>query len=311
MSAAERTRREAQARQEEQARQRELARQEEQARHEREQARQKEQARQEREQARQKEQARQEAEARERELAQQREIARQEHARNLRFEHPEIINNLILNMVFVKGGKFKMGSDAKKADHYERPVHEVSLRDFSIGRYEVTQEEWEAVMGYNPSSFKLPKRPVENVSWEECQVFIAKLNELTGKNFRLPTEAEWEYAARGGCSGSSTRFAGSNKIVEVAWYYVNSSQCTHEVGIMFPNKLGLYDMSGNVSEWCADSFGNYDSVPQVDPIGPSIESRRVIRGGSWRSYSKNCRVSSRACFNPNEFDSCIGLRLAR
>ena len=143
MSAAERTRREAQARQEEQARH-------------------------EREQARQKEQARQEAEARERELAQQREIARQEHARNLRFEHPEIINNLILNMVFVKGGKFKMGSDAKKADHYERPVHEVSLRDFSIGRYEVTQEEWEAVMGYNPSSFKLPKRPVENVSWEEC-----------------------------------------------------------------------------------------------------------------------------------------------
>ena len=163
-----------------------------------------------------------------------------------------IIQNLINNMVYVQGGTFMMGATSEQgSDAYdnEKPAHQVTLSSFSIGRYEVTQEEWQAVMGSNPSWFKGPKRPVENVSWDDCQAFIKKLNEMTGKQFRLPTEAEWEFASRGGIKSQGYKYSGSNNLNSVAWYADNSGNTTHDVGQESPNELGIYDMSGNVWEW--------------------------------------------------------------
>ena len=231
----------------------------------------------------------------------------------LQISQKEILQKLIDNMVQIDGGTFTMGatSEHKKiADKDEKPTHKVTLSSFSIGKYEVTQEEWEAVMGSNPSESKGSKLPIENVSWNDCQEFIHKLNLLTGKKFRLPTEAEWEYAARGGKYSHDYMYAGSNDIGNVAWYSGNSGNKMHEVGQKQPNELGLYDMSGNVWEWCNDWYGNYDKSFQTNPIGSLTGPSRVSRGGSCFGIMKFCRVSLRNGIDPNIRLSTLGLRLA-
>ena len=212
-------------------------------------------------------------------------------------------------MVYVSGGSFMMGSEDSDADSDEKPVHRVTLNSYSIGKYEVTQDLWEAVMGSNPSDFKGSRRPVEEVSWNDCQDFIRKLNELTGANFRLPTEAEWEFAARGGNSSRGYKYSGSNTLDNVAWYRDNSGSETHDVGTKSPNELGLYDMSGNVWEWCNDRDGRYSSSSQTDPKGASSGSIRVIRGGGWSNNARICRVSNRGFSTPGYRDDNMGLRL--
>ena len=216
-----------------------------------------------------------------------------------------------IEMIAVKGGTFTMG--ASSGDSYaqsdEKPTHSVTLSDYYIGKFEVTQELWEAVMGSNPSKFNGSKNPVEKVSWDDCQSFIRKLNQLTGANFRLPTEAEWEYAARGGSKSRGYKYSGSNNINDVAWNYDNSGSKTHPVGTKSPNELGVYDMSGNVYEWCQDLYGKYSKGSQTNPHGPSSGMRHVLRGGSWSSNARLCRVSLRYRGNP-DLRSYYGLRLA-
>ena len=215
-------------------------------------------------------------------------------------------------MVFVSGGSFDMGATSEQgSDAYsdEQPVHRVSLSSYRIGKYEVTQELWEAVMGSNPSHFKGARHPVENVSWDDCQTFINKLNELTGQNFRLPTEAEWEFAARDGNSSRGYKYSGSNNVDNVAWYYGNSGNTTHNVGTKSPNELGIYDMSGNVWEWCSDWKGDYSSASQTNPKGPYSGSCRVNRGGSCCSIDSDCRVSIRLSRASGDRDRGLGLRL--
>ena len=224
------------------------------------------------------------------------------------------VNGVSFTMIAVKGGAFNMGATSEQgSDAYsdEEPVHSVTLSDYYIGETEVTQELWEAVMGTNPSDFSgNPQRPVETVSWSDCKGFITNLNNLTGKNFRLPTEAEWEYAARGGNESQGYKYSGSNTIGNVAWYYGNSASATHNVKTKSPNELGIYDMSGNVYEWCEDWYGNYSSVSQTNPTGPSTGSYRVLRGGSWLNYARRCRVSFRYyCYPDGRFNSS-GFRLA-
>ena len=222
-------------------------------------------------------------------------------------------NGVSFTMVQVPGGTFTMGATSEQgsSDPYadERPTHQVTLSSYSIGQTEVTQELWQAVMGNNPSRFKGSKRPVESVSWNDCQDFIRRLNSLTGQNFRLPTEAEWEYAARGGRSGG-TKYAGSNSIGDVAWYDGNSGNTTHDVATKRANELGIYDMSGNVWEWCQDWYSDYSSSSQTNPQGPSSGSPRVLRGGGWYNDARYCRVSSRDCYGPGYRSDILGLRLA-
>lgn len=222
------------------------------------------------------------------------------------------VNGVTFKMISVRGGTFQMGatSEQTNSDSDEKPVHSVTLSDYSIGETEVTQELWKAVMGSNPSYFSGNNLPVEEVSWGNCQEFIKKLNNLTGANFRLPTEAEWEYAARGGNQSRNTQYAGSNNIDEVAWYYDNSGRKTHAVKTKQPNELGLYDMSGNVWEWCQDWYGNYSSSSQTNPTGPSSGSYCVGRGGSWRDGARDCRSANRPNSNPSYSLVTLGLRLA-
>ena len=197
----------------------------------------------------------------------------------------------------------------ENANDNEKPVHQVALSPFSMSVTEVTQELWLAVMGTNPSRFSSNlNRPVENVSWNDCQTFISRLNAKTGKQFRLPTEAEWECAARGGQSGGS-KYAGSDNINTVAWYADNSGDETHNVATKSPNSLGIYDMSGNVAEWCQDWYGNYSSSSQTNPKGPSNGANRVYRGGSWLFNAGLCRVSIRFNFTPSYSCNDLGLRL--
>ena len=216
------------------------------------------------------------------------------------------------DMVYVKGGSFAMGATAEQgsdAQSDEKPTHSVTVSDFYIGKYEVTQAQWEAIMGTNPSNWKGDNLPVENVSWNDIQKFIKKLNAQTGKKFRLPTEAEWEYAARGGNQSKGYKYSGSNNISEVAWYDGNSRSKTHPVGQKAPNELGIYDMSGNVWEWCQDWYGSYSSSSQANPTGPSSGSIRVLRGGSWYNGARNCRVSSRCYSRPDYRYDHYGFRL--
>lgn len=224
-----------------------------------------------------------------------------------------IIQRLIKNMVYVEGGTFTMGATSEQGGDVldrEKPAHQVTLSSFYIGKYEVTQEEWEAVMGSNPSSFKGAKRPVESVSWSDCSQFIIMLNSLTGKNFRMLTEAEWEYAARGGHIGNGYKYAGSNILDDVSWSHFTSSDTTHEVGKLGSNELGLYDMSGNVWEWCSDWYGCYEYREQSNPTGPSTGFDRVFRGGSWYSDAWICRLPFRSCKSPDYTSDQVGLRLA-
>ena len=222
------------------------------------------------------------------------------------------VNGVSFKMIAVKGGTFQMGSDNRLFD-LEKPVHQVTLSDYYIGETEVTQELWSAIMGSNPSNFTGDmQRPVEEVSWIDCQTFISKLNELTGETFRLPTEAQWEYAARGGNQSQGRLYSGSDAIYDVAWYTSNSSSTTHPVKTKASNELGIYDMSGNVNEWCSDWFGSYSSAAQTDPTGPATGSNRVFRGGSWGYDATFCRVAYRGGATPSNAGAgnLVGLRLA-
>ena len=234
------------------------------------------------------------------------------------------VNGVSFQMVSIEGGTFTMGVDSTavesgNANIDELPAHEVTLASYSIGQTEVTQELWQAVMGTNPSSFTGDlQRPVEQVSWEDCQEFIARLNAITGKNFRLPTEAEWEYAARGGNKSNGTMYAGSDNLEDVAWYYGNSYAVgtesddygTHVVGSKHGNELGLYDMCGNVFEWCADWYGTYPEEAQENPVGAEAGVRRVTRGGGWYSIARDSRITFRGNEAPTSRSYALGLRLA-
>ena len=223
------------------------------------------------------------------------------------------VNGVRFKMIAVAGGTFTMGatSEQQNPEADEKTTHTVTLSDYYIGETEVTQELWAAVMGDNPSELTgNMQRPVEYVNWYDCQTFIQKLNELTGANFRLPTEAEWEYAARGGRNSRGYQYSGSNNLGDVAWYYDNSSNTMHPVKTKSPNELGIYDMSGNVYEWCQDWYGDYSSSSQTNPTGPSTGSHRVLRGGSWDSSACYCRTAYRYEDLPGSGGYYIGLRLA-
>jgi len=227
-------------------------------------------------------------------------------------------------MVFVAGGRFTMGCQDSRRDgecySSEQPSHEVTLRDFYIGKYEVTQAEWRRVMGSDPSyNSGCDQCPVEQVSWDDVQTFIKKLNAQTGKKYRLPTEAEWEYAARGGSKTNGYLYSGSNNIADVAWYDQNykngntfgSNKTTRPVGTRVANELGIHDMSGNVYEWCSDWYGAYTSGSQTNPTGPTSGSSRVVRGGSWYFSTRIVRVSVRGYGDPAVRDLNVGFRVAQ
>ena len=221
-------------------------------------------------------------------------------------------DGISIDMVRVEAGTFTMGATAEMEDPYddEKPTHQVTLtNDYYIGKYEVTQALWKAVMGKKPSKFKGDNLPVENVSWDDCQEFISQLNRITGKTFRLPTEAEWEYAARGGKKSRGYQYSGSNDISDVAWYDGNSGNKTHAVGSKQANELGIYDMSGNVWEWCQDWHGSYSSSSQTNPTGVKSGSYRVIRGEGWFNGARICRSSYRDGRLPYASSRDQGLRL--
>ena len=234
--------------------------------------------------------------------------------------HPEelefVVGSCRFKMIKVDGGTFTMGvtKEQGKDAYWARPAHQVTLTDYYIGQTQVTQALWTAVMGDNPSAFKGDNFPVTNVSWVDCQSFIEELNrllskELGGKHFALPTEAQWEFAARGGNKSKRYRYAGSNNIDDVAWYCDNSYLMTNPVALKQPNELGLYDMSGNVEEWCQDWLGYYSSDAQTNPQGPAWGPARVNRGGSCHYSTELCRVYYRYHQAPNEGTFDIGLRL--
>ena len=221
-------------------------------------------------------------------------------------------DGISIDMVHVEAGTFTMGATPEMENPFdnEKPAHQVTLtNDYYIGKYEVTQALWQAVMGDNPSRFNGDNLPVENVSWDDCQEFISQLNRITGKTFRLPTEAEWEYAARGGKKSRGYQYSGSNDISDVAWYDGNSGNKTHAVGSKQANELGIYDMSGNVWEWCQDWHGSYSSSSQTNPTGVKSGSYRVIRGEGWFSGARICRSSFRYGRLPYASSRDQGLRL--
>ena len=223
------------------------------------------------------------------------------------------IKGVRYEMVWVRGGTFRMGATSEQgsdAESDEKPVHSVTLSGYYIGKTEVTQKLWKIVMGNNPSGFTGDELPVERVSWNDCHEFIRKLNALTGQNFRLPTETEWEFACRGGNNSRGYKYSGSNYIDNVAWYWDNSGGKTHPVATKSPNELGIYDMSGNVDEWCNDWYGGYTSGRQTNPKGSYDGSYRVCRGGDWVDHTWSCRSSARSRnYSPWRGDH-LGLRLA-
>jgi formylglycine-generating enzyme required for sulfatase activity len=223
-------------------------------------------------------------------------------------------NALDIEMVQVQGGTFTMGCTSEQGSDCgdgAKPAHSVTLSSFSIGKYEVTQAQWKAVMGNNPSKFEGDNLPVEQVSWDDIQEFLRKLNALTGKRYRLPTEAEWEYAARGGNASGGNKYSGSNNIDDVAWYDGNSDSKTHAVGSKRSNELGIYDMSGNVREWCSDWYDKtyYSNSPQTNPTGAASGSIRVVRVGYWNDDATNCAVATRTGNVPSYRNTDIGFRV--
>jgi formylglycine-generating enzyme required for sulfatase activity len=215
-----------------------------------------------------------------------------------------------MDFVPIPAGSFLMGSGPDGGDEDEMPMHKVAIaKPFSIGTYEVTQEQWVSIMGTNPSSFKGAKLPVETVSWNECTRYLVKLGERTGRTFSLPTEAEWEYACRAGTTsrwsfGSSDEYA-----IDYAWIGSNSLGITHPVGGKKPNPWGLYDMHGNVWEWCADWYASpYPAGDVVEPKGPSSGNSRVLRGGGWGDPPGSIRSAYRNCIGPDTGHNGIGFR---
>jgi len=251
----------------------------------------------------------------------------------LKASNPEKTTIIELEMVFVQGGTFTMGctsEQGKDCDDDEKNIHEVTVGDFYISKYETVQGQWKAIMGNNPSHFtKGYNYPVEQVSWFDIvgttgastvisgvryyeDGFIYKLNKLTGKLYRLPTEAEWEFAARGGTRSKGFRYSGGNMLDSVGWFVENSEKSTHPIGAKSPNELGLYDMSGNVWEWCSDWFSSdyYTNSPHNNPTGPVTGSDRVFRGGCIFFYARYARISFRNSGNPGLRHINVGFRLA-
>lgn len=237
--------------------------------------------------------------------------------------NPFTVKGITFSMILVKGGTFTMGATAEQtgAECDESPAHTVTLSDYYIAETEVTQGLWKAVTGYSPTlggsswdpTYGIGDNyPAYFISYEDVQRFITQLNALTGVTFRMPTEAEWEYAARGGNQSKGYRYSGSNTIGNVAWYYDTSGGTTHPVGTKAANELGLYDMSGNVQEWCSDWYSEsyYSSSPQNNPKGPSSGSYRIFRGGSWLDDALNCRVARRIDDAPSSRYTNLGVRLA-
>ena len=232
------------------------------------------------------------------------------------------VNGVQFNMVSIEGGTFTMGATNEdgEEDSDELPTQKVTLSPFTIGETEVTQGLWKAVMGNLPASFDGDYHPMKDISWDDCQEFIDSLNKLTGRHFHLPTEAQWEYAARGGNRSKGYKYAGGSHIEEVAWFSANAWDKgkdspdfgNHSVGTRKPNELGLYDMSGNVWEWCQDSYARYDGTPKKDPTGPqnSSNSYRVNRGGSWDYIATSARCSNRRNRTPDFRNFNLGMRLA-
>lgn len=235
------------------------------------------------------------------------------------------VDSITFKMVYVEGGTFMMGATKEQEDvctYPEKPQHKVTIPSFMIGQTEVTQELWDAVMSKNTSDFKGKRKPVDNLSWEDCERFLHLLKAFTGIQFRFPTEAEWEYAARGGRKSKGYRFSGSNNVGEVSWYSVNSRIIEndsakyygpHEVALKNPNELGLYDMSGNVSEWCLDFVGNdyYSESVSINPQGPQNGTEHIRRGGAWNNPANCQRVSHRGIFISRfTTNNAVGLRLA-
>ena len=236
------------------------------------------------------------------------------------------VGNVTFKMIFVQGGTFQMGSNS--GDNDEKPVHSVTVSDFYMGEFEVTQSLWQEVMGTtiyqqrDKANTSWPIRgvgadyPMYYVNHTEAEEFCGRLNQRlrsqlpNGYAFALPTEAEWEYAARGGDKSNAYTYSGSNYLSDVGWYKDNSGESTHTVGLKKANELGLYDMSGNVWEWCSDWYGSYSSSSQTAPRGPSSGSRRVLRGGSWFDFASTCRVANRCGISPGNRDSINGIRLA-
>ncbi|MDT8442274.1 MAG: SUMF1/EgtB/PvdO family nonheme iron enzyme [Desulfuromonadales bacterium] len=218
-----------------------------------------------------------------------------------------------MEFVLVRGGCFRMGMSTPDSRAFEKPVHEVCIDDFYLGRYEVTQTQFETISGTNPSGFQGEDRPVENVSWRDVEGFLAELGQLNTLEFRLPTEAEWEFAARSG--GKNEKWAGVSQeeaLHEFAWYALNSGVGTNIVGQMKPNGLGLHDMSGNVFEWCADWYGAnyYADSPRTDPQGPPSGVQRVVRGGSWQGVAAMLQTRKRFGAYPDLRFNSLGFRVA-
>ena len=224
------------------------------------------------------------------------------------------VNGVSFKMIYVQGGTFTMGATPEQggdAESDERPAHGVTLSSYYIGETEVTQELWQAVMGSNPSYYKENNKPVECVSFNDCVDFISKLNAKTGQNFRLPTEAEWEYGARGGNKSKGYKYSGSDNLDNVAWFDGNGKTQTHDVATKKANELGIYDMSGNVWEWCSDSYGKFSSDSQTNQHKSDSDSyRRISRGGSWYNINRYCRVANRYSIVPTYRSYNQGLRLA-
>lgn len=222
-------------------------------------------------------------------------------------------DSVSIEMVKVEAGKFMMGTTPEIDNPWndEKTIHQVTLtKDYYMGKYEVTQALWQVVMDDNPSEFIDDTHPVENVDWDDCQKFISKLNSMTGRKFRLPTEAEWEFAARGGKKSRGYQYSGSNNILKVAWYVGDTRECSYAVGTKRPNELGIYDMTGNVWEWCQDWFGAYPNFSQENPIGAVSGSFRVNRGGGWDGDERDCRLTTRGSRPHSYRSNNLGLRLA-
>lgn len=230
------------------------------------------------------------------------------------------IRGVSFTMVFVEGGTFTMGASFEQrsvAENDENPPHQVTLKSYYIGQTEVTQELWNVIMGSNQAYYKKGgKYPIESVTWDDCQNFVKQLNkllasELGEKRFALPTEAQWEFAARGGNTIDTDiyKYSGSESVGLVAWFADNGSKITHSVASKMANKLGIYDMSGNVWEWCEDFYGDYSNYPQIDPIGSGDGNRHVYRGGCVNSPSTCCRVSYRNCATPGTRTPYLGFRI--
>ena len=235
--------------------------------------------------------------------------------------HTETLpGGITFNMIKVKGGEFTIG-DEKGSDGWEKPVHQASVDDFYIGQHLISQQIWREIMDSKPSHWQGDARPVEKISWEDAQEFIAKLNQILNlsgeKAYRLPTSAEWEFAARGGIYALKTPFSGGDDLHKLGWYDENSTRQTHPLALKIPNELGLYDMSGNLLEWCQDWYGSdyyQDCLNQglvKNPTGPKSGSYRVLRGGSWYGIARSCGVGIRYGHRPDARGDNIGFRLSR